>query len=57
MNECIYIYISVYKIFFAMRIGSFPFPQYIATLLGDIAFPSQHSTCVYSAFHVKDSGL
>ena len=53
----VYIYISVYKIFFAMRIGSFPFPQYIATLLGDIAFPSQHSTCVYSAFHVKDSGL
>ena len=51
------IYIYVYKIFFAMCIGSFPFPQYIATLLGDIEFASQHSTRVYSAFHVKDSGL
>ena len=53
MNEYIYLCIR----FFAMCIGSFPFPQYIATLLGDIAFASQHSTCVYSAFHVKDSGL
>ena len=55
MNE--YMCIYVYKIFFAMCIGSFRFPQYIATLLGDIEFASQHSTCVYSAFHVKDSGL
>ena len=45
MNECIYIYLSVYKIFFAMCIGSFPFPQYIATLLGDIALRSIPPVC------------